>query len=346
MTNQTLSQLLISFILILSCLRVFFPSRERQESIAILPVIAFILSILEILAWGANIIEIIIFALSVSVLLINIRALFRLAENLIVDHYSGLFITGNIIFLILSVLVAATSIYFSPIKTNLTKYNVKHTTVYYTGSENTSFKVCVGPNDKRNLALHCYKPNSTVQKEVGNTVIFIPSECAFTRTYEPFFAKLAKEGYCVYSADFLNIKQRTPLYYAKERAKNSEEYKAFVENEKTDIFINRYKALSTIIEDIAGTEQICVGDDLPKDVYISLLREENHIKRCFDIANIGEYNTKGFGFVEQTEPLTAVLLGYKKDASSYASNKTATILDSMIKSAEEKPTTKTIVIED
>ncbi len=367
MTYQTLSELITLLILTLSSLRIFIIEKERVDQLAIIPSVALIISILNFLAWGISLQEIIVFAISLFAFLANFRALLRLNEKLIIDHYNPSFIIASCISLIALIAASIFIVKFRPAKTDLTKYSVSSKTEYFCGSLENGFHHPINPFERKTLCITKFESDSTIShsffrkktnsvsnlpEKNGSVILFIPGECANTTVYEPFLTKLAHDGYCVYSAEF--FKQYPKLtkrhHFIFQKMFNKEKYDTWVLNEKTAVFSAMYKSLCETLDLIPksdiekNTDFIAVGDDFSKDIYLTLLRDNQKITRCFDISSISEYPTAGYGPVEQTDPFIAYLLGYKRDDSMYTSSRIASVLETMIK-ATPLPT-KTIVVDN
>src|SRR5574344_1342521 len=87
MTDQTISELLVLFLLAIACARIFFHTQVKSDTLSVLPLVAFCVSILAIVAWGLSLIELVNLILSFFITLWNIRALLRLNAQLVIDHY-------------------------------------------------------------------------------------------------------------------------------------------------------------------------------------------------------------------------------------------------------------------
>lgn len=239
MGNSELGELLILFLLILNCSRMFFLKYGKVDSLTILAPICVILSVLQILAWNANFFSIILLIISVFAFFVNFRALLRFLSRLYVDHYSAAFKTGAMIVLILSVCEVAAIIYFFPANFNLSRRNVKKETIRLSGSFSGGFEksgffaISDGTVFKYELKNQTSgKENQTAKTEnlvsetenqipktessvsetenqtsgkenpAKNPIIIIPDKRADSESYEPLAILLAEKGFTVYSADF------------------------------------------------------------------------------------------------------------------------------------------------
>ncbi len=338
MKQQTLGELTILFILLLSSARVFFIRSERKDPLSIAPLTALVCASLSFLAWGVWMQEILVLLLSLWVFIWNFRALLRLNENLIIDHYSPLFLlisSFNCLLLAVAILFV---FYFRPVRTDLHKLGVEKQVSRLCGNMTDGFRESDSPQEQKTLDLTSYMPAESGQGKKG-TILFLPSECATVELYEPFLAKLARDGYTVYGADFYSgdVMPRDSLAYRREtkrfsfvrgRLTDSPAYKEWCEQKKEKLFTDMFRCMTELLP--SDEKLILVGDGLPTDLYISLIWQDERVGRCFDIANINDYKTPGWGPVEQTNPLLASILGFPRDGAMYTSNRMASVLEQMI----------------
>ena len=164
MTSQTLSELLILFMLLISCSRIFFKRSAKTDALASLPIIAFLLSVINFWAWGINVQEILISMLSFFVMLWNMRALFRLSAKLVVDHYGPwfIFISSLNLVLILSVLVLIVA--FKPVNFSKQKMPVTVNTIKYHGNFKEGFEEINQPFQKTSGKVWIFKEKEVPEK--------------------------------------------------------------------------------------------------------------------------------------------------------------------------------------
>lgn len=337
MKQQTIGELTILFILLLSSARVFFIHSERKDPLSIGPLAATVCAALSMLAWGVSVQEILVLSLSVWVFIWNFRAFLRLNENLIIDHYSPLFILISVVNCLLVAVGLLFVFYFRPVNVSLAKAGVEKSVTRLCGNLSAGFAESDETFARRTMDLSVYGPAG--EKKTKGTIVFLPSECATVGLYEPFLVKLARDGYRVYGADFYSddTKPEDSLAYRREtrrfsfvraRLRDSEDYKRWCEEKKQPLYLEMFEAVRKLVP--SGERLIIVGDGLPKDLYVSLLWKDEQYERCFDIASINDYKTPGWGPVEQTDPLLASELGFPRDGALYTSNRMASVLEQMI----------------
>ena len=353
MDSQLLSELTILFLLLLASARIFFKHSERKDPLSIVPFIALVCAVLNLAAWGVRVQELLLMCLSFWVFIWNFRALLRLNQSLIIDRHSPLFILISSVNCVLTLLITAFVVYFRPVTLDLAKEGVEKQTTRFCGNLTDGFTESTAagtsnPSDildalkePKTLDLTCYRSAEKAPDAAGTkgTIVFLPAECASVSLYEPFLVKLARDGYTVYSADFFSSdvllntdipcpRETKRFLFVRGKLSNSTEYQAWCEEKKQDRFISMYETMETLIP--ADEKLIIVGDSLPKNLYTSLLWKNTRFARCFDIANISDYKTPGWGPVEQTDPLLAFILGFARDGARYTSNRTASVLEQTI----------------
>ncbi len=124
MFDAFLAYLLISLLLLLSGIRIFFLRIPRIDSLAALPPVALILSILTLFIWGTSFFSIAFISLSFLFTVTNLRATAKLAEGLIIDHYHIVFSLITFLELIILGLLIGATIYFRPVKTSPADFGI------------------------------------------------------------------------------------------------------------------------------------------------------------------------------------------------------------------------------
>ncbi len=301
------------------------------------------MAILNIVACGPSFQNIIIALIALFTFLSNFRALLRLNEKLIVDHYGIPFIISSCFSIMLAVGAGALVFYFRPVVPNMKKYGVTKTTAVYAGTLETGFFTPDKPMDTKTAFVHHYEPkdNTKDQSAEKRMILFIPNENATTAIYEPMLVKLAHDGYIVYSADFyfhtatahkvqLASKSMKREAFLKLSLTEPETYEEWKTQEKSSYDAYLYKSLLSIVSPQDSDFVILVGDCTDEKMFFSIKKNDERIDTCFDLSIIDDYDTKGYGPVEQTDPVLALLLGKKRDSSMYVSNHTANRLEQLI----------------
>ncbi len=344
MTFQTLSELLVLFLLIVSCARVFFIHSTRSDPVAALPIVAFLISVLNVLAYGVNIAELLVFLLSFFVFIWNIRALLRFNSNLVIDHYGPWFIFISIINLILILGAVVLIILFRPARVNMKKYQVEKTSAAYTGTLYNGFAEITVPWEHKALFLTWFKPSekNTVSRENKPLIVFVPDECSSSDIYEPFMVKLAHDGYTVCAADifakdykwFNNIADSKILRKAVmryEKLYNPQKYAAInsEKDKKTTLALN---ALIDLLKKQNNEPFVLVGDGNVYPAFIeSRAKHTDSVAAIFDLSKIESNTIPCYGPVDYAEPLFAWLLKVKRDDTMYLASHLAIVLENSIK---------------
>ncbi len=339
LTQETMGELVIALLLIISCARIFFIRDARTDPVATLPALSLVLSCLFIISWGLSLQALAVLILSFSVFIWNFRALLRLNDNLIVDHYGILFILSSLINLFLLVPLVALIVFFRPVQVNLQKYGVVRTQTAYCGNLAEGFTPQGKPFEKKAALVSKYVPKD--EAKTGQTILFLPSDCATVRLYEPLLVKLARDGNTVYAADFYGkaFGQEGKLAYTKPfrratfcnmRLRSPDEYKAWEDSQKADCFIDMAEVLLAIVTGEGVSSVVLAGDAIPPQSFLGIQKEGRTVLATADIAELKDNPAPGWGLVEHTDPLLAAMLKLSRDGSLYTANHLAVELETAI----------------
>lgn len=339
--TQLYGELLVIFLIILTSSRIFFIDHSRIDSFALFAPLTFLTSILYLLNWGISFTGQILFCLSFIVLFINWRGLLRFFNHLYIDTYSLGFKISTGVLLAFTVSFAIFLIINRPLHLDEKKYQILTETKTYTKSQSGEYVLHSNPLDSKDLILKIYSPDPNQGKQENNLVaLFIPDKRASIHAYDSYLTLLAKSGFKVYSANFgfsklpidENIKFKYP--HAIQQAKLEYLLKKSNSAQKA---INFFKPIHAkefeILSQIANKNEppikkfVIVADGIPAESLSLISNPARKIESCFKLNSIPEYKTNGYGFVEQTDPVTAITkFGLKKDISnhsaSYAAMKT------------------------
>lgn len=318
--------ILILILMILSNGRVLVLHKPHRDPIVMLSPLSFLLASLSLFAFSVDVFSIIILLLSILVLLSNFHALIRYSSRLVVDRYSPLMKTWGIFTTLLSVATLAVLIRFAPVDVSRSNKTVKENKLYFSGSFASGFS----ETERFNTAsvffteYFCEKPEE--EKSDSFTVLFIPDKRGDTPAYKPFLFQLASEGYEICSADFYcrdmkwihsleDSRMLRPFGLKIRSLLNSEKYKSQREF-YTFNYTKELENLLVLLQKQYGADRkyIVVTDDMAFTAATDVSKlHPDLIKGIFDISTVDEYHTKGYGFVELTDPLLSVLLGCKRE---------------------------------
>lgn len=329
MGNSELGELLILFLLILNCSRMFFLKYGKVDSLTILAPICVILSVLQILAWNANFFSIILLIISVFAFFVNFRALLRFLSRLYVDHYSAAFKTGAMIVLILSVCEVAAIIYFFPANFNLSRRNVKKETTRLSGSFSGGFEKSgfFAISDGTVFKYELKNQTSGKENPAKNPIIIIPDKRADSESYEPLAILLAEKGFTVYSADFYSndlrwfhnaadSKYLRRMFMRFDYRKNPVQF-----NAKKEFFsYNSGKEIEAVVKfaenENPGEKVFVISDWMSENALEDFAKQnKERVSGTMKLSEQAEYKTKGFGFVHFTEPFIEYIFGPQKNLS-------------------------------
>ena len=94
-TNETLSELLILFLLILVNIRFILIRKIKYDTLSVVSIVCFFISILSILSFGLSSVRLFILIVSFFTALWNVRAFQRLCSGLVIDHFGFLFVLSS-----------------------------------------------------------------------------------------------------------------------------------------------------------------------------------------------------------------------------------------------------------
>lgn len=335
MTNCTIAELLVLFLIFISSIRFYISRDTSTDSLAVVPLIALCISFLNILAFGLTPIEILIFLHAFIVFLINFPSLVHLAGNVIVDYFGTSIKIVSVFIILITLALGFLAFYFRPMNFDPKKYGTVENTYYCKGNFEDGFTTVTGPfNFSTNKICEFTGGKNNIQKKLmeqnGRIIIFfIPPKTSTTKIYTPMLHKLAKDGYTVYSGEFHvwnrpwlrglgRISNIRRFQFLKMR-RDFDKYSDFMRFHRQFI-IDEYEALFDFVKPEPNDKIFLLTDE---DISNSMRPVyENHsdiVYGFYDLANT-EYSEKGYGPVENTDPLFAKYLGFEFDRSGYLSS--------------------------
>lgn len=355
MFEEFLAQMLVLLLCILSGIRIFFIKNPRIDCFAVPAPVAFFVSLFIYFAYGFSPVTLMVSFVALIFALTNIRSVFRLSSKLVIDRYSVTFIISTIIEMILALLVGAFLVYFSPVRIKTEKLGVTKTVKNLTGNTVSNFKICEDFIKNRNINitgfLNIYEPAAkTVQpvqaEELAEEsviieenasekekplILFVANAFGTVQDYEPYLIFLSQSGYTVLGADFYSPDM--PIFESRKDSRLLRKFYVLKEyydskKNKTDTFksieeknfankINGYKQLIQLSKTLYGDRKIyLVFDQVDYDTIFSLMEiDKDRSAGFFSMNRVYEYETAGFGFMNQTNPIYAYLIGRKRDKS-------------------------------
>ena len=336
-------ELLVFVLLFITNLRVFFVHHVRRDPLVVLAPFTFIVAIFQILAWGIDAFTTLGLLIALFVLLSNFHAIFRYMERLYVDHYSALMKFWAVFTIMISAVALAATIYFAPVEKSIRKQQFSKNQTYYKGSFRSGFEPA-GPFDYKALTLWEFAPladeNQTVQdiKSAQNIqtapeyndfiVLFSPDKRGDTEHYTPYLKELALRGVTVCSADFYaddgqwlhsfadkKIFRRIVMVLQslinRQTFEAQREYYSYNASQEFEVLIPLLR------ERYGADKKILLITDFMADIAADDFMKKNPdvVAGVFKLTNIEEFKTSGYGCIEQTDPLLAMILGRRRDKS-------------------------------
>ncbi len=352
MFDVFLAEMLILLLILITTLRIFFTKKARIDSPAVLAPIAFVLSALLFFMWGADIIILPLCALAFVTFFINIRSLLRLSARLYTDHYNLRFIIPALLIALVAAGMATVIVIFHPVRILPSKFGVTRTRILLTGDSATGYRPWDMRADRPNITGVLYEyasadtPNEADPADAtpNPVILFVPKCAASVVQYEPYFLLLAQKGFRVISADFNGAERRVfdhpvlnsrffrRLYSLYLRAFDEEALQAALTADTT-YALQGYATLARFALKNYGadTTLFFALENISMDDAQTLTDQfaENALG-TFWLNRVAEYKTLNFGFIEQTDPLTAHFFGVERDPSffipRYVAGKTITAI--------------------
>ena len=350
MFEEFLAQMLVLFMCVLSGIRIFFIKNPRGDCFAIPAPLAFFVSLLIFVAFGFSVPTVVVSSIALLFALTNIRSCLRIFSKLIVDRYSALFITATLIEMLIALATAAVLVYFAPIKIKNDQFSAVKTRHLLTGTVTTQFKIVEEKfqNSKIKITgfLNQYEPSGQNEEfEKYPVLLFVASPHGTVQDYEPYLFFLAQSGFKILAADFYSpdmpiFGSKKDLWYFRkffackayyDSVKNKDNSFAPIEEKSVENKIKGYKELMRLSSVLFGDKKIfLIVDHMSYESIAPLLDTEDtdgSILGFFPMNRLTEYETTGLGFINQTNPLFAHLLGFRRDKAlfmpRYIAQKTA-----------------------
>ena len=321
MANSVLGNLLVAFLLVVASGRIFFINHDRVDTIAVLVPLAFAASVLQIIAWNADIVSMVLLVLSCLALFVNMRALSRVATKSYADVYSPAFIVFSVLIGIVSFAIAFIVIKYAPVNMVPKAYDVVETKTRLTGNFADGFKEA-GYFALSDATLYLYEP---LGEKKSDTVVIVGSDKrGDAAAYRPYMMLLAQKGYAVLTCDFYvdtwfgspldvryvrRLAMLASFFYDAEQFSRQKDFYTF--NMRRE-----YAAMQALARQKFGDDvRFCtICDGMADNAAVDIVRQDaRNVTSALALDSINEYETHGFGCIEQTDPLLAAYFGHVRD---------------------------------
>lgn len=339
MFDVFLAEMLILLLILITTLRIFFTKKARIDSPAVLAPVALLLSALLFFMWGADIIILPLCALAFVTFFINIRSLLRLSARLYTDHYNVRFIIPAMMIALVAVCMVAVVVVFRPVRVLPADFGATRTRTLLTGDGAGGYRPWDIRSDRPDITgvLYEYAPADLPDEaeptdaEPKPVILFVPKCAASVVQYEPYFLLLAQKGFRVVSVDYDGAERRIfdnpvldsrffrRLYSLYLRAFDEAAFQAALAADTT-YALQGYAALARFVLKHYGADTalfFALENISLDDAQILIDQFAENELGMFWLNRIAEYKTPNFGFIEQTDPLTAYFLGVERDSSFF-----------------------------
>jgi hypothetical protein len=303
---------LSAFLLILTvcaalCLRCLFQDRISRDSLSVLALANMVLCVLCLFAWDLSLAFLLVFFLTFIVLLINLRCMLRVGSHLRHGGFSAGFVIASLLTLLPVIVCGVLLVYYRPV--SIDNNGVTKQTATFTGSFRSGFfeRSAFQP---LNALVTSFAPND--MNERAPLVLFVSPDESSASDYEPFFLLLCKEGYEIKAAEFWTFDSRrfsAPL--------DSKLFRKFAA--RLNAVRGEWGAGDSKSREYAALIDLYGKDAAQNGRRVYLLCDYNvaaaiKAAQSFPEAFAVRAGPKaGFGCIEQTEPLLARVLGFRRD---------------------------------
>lgn len=346
-------ELLVFVLLFITNLRVFFVHHVRRDPLVVLAPFTFIVAIFQIFAWGIDAFTTLGLLIALFVLLSNFHAIFRYMERLYIDHYSGLMKFWAVFTILISAAALAATVYFAPVESSKRTLKISKNQTYYKGSFRSGFDAAspfdsksltlweFGPEnvvDTEDAGGKTIRTGGKAANEVtaGKAltspssqdfiVLLAPDKRGDTANYLPYLEQLALRGLTIYSADFFADDMQWLHSFADKKVLrrivmviqsllNRQRFEAQREYYSYNIS-QEYEVLIPLLRERYGADKsFLLITDFMADIAADDFAKKNPgiVAGVINLTNIEEYKTSGYGCIEQTDPLLAMIVGLKRD---------------------------------
>ncbi|WP_407399280.1 hypothetical protein [Treponema sp.] len=330
MTKQIQAELLILGLILLGSARFLFVSHTRKDSLSVVPLVGFIFSIFNLFVFGFSSMELIILVFALWATIWNFRSILRLMSDVIVDHYDLRLVIISVINAIACGFLIFCVFSFMPASSDAAKLEVSETVDVCYGSFEKGFSEVKEPFKMTNAKIWHFEGNN-VNPAGRIIVIFVPPKTADVGIYRIFLQKLAKNGYSVYAGDFWTNEGKwfnrigdmpfmRRFSFVLTRLRDEKKFNAIYMANK-NVLVQEYSYLLKLSKPAEQDIVFAVTEDDVAEV-LKTVRELNigTVKGTFDLSYLEDNPTKGFGPVENTDPVLAWHLGVEPDRSGYISS--------------------------
>ena len=330
MTKQIQAELLVLALVLLGSTRFLFISHTKKDSLSVVPLVGMIFSLFSIGVFGFSLREFIIFLLALWASIWNFRSVLRLASDVVIDRYDLKLVFISCVNAVLCIIYFVGVFMFIPAVTDGKKMGVVENVKNCTGSFHSGIKEIDRPFQRNTVKIWNFEPEQ--KNPAGRTVVlFVPPKTASVEIYRILLQKLAKNGYSVYAGDFwtddgnyfnpffdLRFMRRHACLVTK--IQDRERYGKILKN-NINVLVQEYNHLLGLAEFSSNDTVFLLSDEDNLEVMKSVCNwNQGKINGTFDLAFLDDHLAKGFGPVENTDPVLAKFLGLEIDRSGYISS--------------------------
>lgn len=338
MTKQIQAELLILAMVFLGSTRFLFINHTKKDSISVVPLVALIFSVFDIFVFGLSVREVLFLFLALWSTIWNFRSILRLASDVLIDRYDVRFVFISCINTLICIFFFWGMLVYNPANANPKKMGVHEEVEKYYGDLRHGLQERKYPFKPMSAQIWNFEGKNSNPN--GRTIIiFVPPKTADVEVYRILLQKLARDGYSVYAGDFwpenvtwlnrfFDMKFLRQFIFSVIKLRDDAKYGQILSGNVEELE-REYRAL---LRKSAPRETDCVfvlADDDRAGV-LKRISEDPAVKGTFDLSFLDDYPTKGFGPVENTDPVLGKYLGVSPDRSGYMSSHIAMAVSDFI----------------
>ncbi len=328
METPFFGELLIVFLILLNCVRIFLLKFGKVDSLTVLAPISVLLAVLQIFAWNLDIFSLSLLAISIFCFFTNFRAFLRFSSGLYVDHYSIAFKIGTFFVIIFCLFEGFVLVKYRPVFLSKKEFNTIEKKIRLSGDFAGGFE----KSEKIGFSSAEIRVFSPANKELcnGQSIILISDKRADTIEYVPYMKMLAAKGFNVYSGDFYardgkwfhnlaDFRILRKFFMLINYFQNPVKF----EMQKEFYSFNTEKEVRAMLNFVSLEEKdsesnvepiFVIGDWMSNICFDDFSKKmPENVSGFFKLSDLAEYSTRGFGFVQQTSPFVARFLNLERE---------------------------------
>lgn len=347
MTSKLIIELLILALIAVGAVRIFFHTCIVRDYLSFCPVLAFVLALCFPLAWPVDLIFLAAAFLSVLSFFFNLPYIVQFAKGLRFSHFTAALFIASPFFLVLSLGLGALLVGLHPVVRDAPEITEKRELLEgslasglfvrssYVAPVNGVAESLTAADTQSDMPLLIFVPDIRSGLEGSRAL----SEELALRGYEVFAAEIySRDGSYLSSCNSRALRRfASRLAFARSAlwlSQNEESFASVLRASYTALIDTKAKEAAS-----EGRQVFLLGESYARGILKSLAETNGAVDAAFCIGEEGSYAgeaggyAEGYGFIRQSDPWLAVLLGGSRDADCTEAALIAEAADSFFKGA-------------